>query len=618
MVIKALVDLYETLLEQKQVAPPGWDKQKISCKIILNSKGEIENVVDIREKVTKGKKTNLIPQTITLPKAEIRSINIKPNFLWDNSTYIFGYNPQDPKKAQKAFQAMAKKHHKVLDTCKSETAKAILAYFDTFTTNQLESPKLKEMMKDIIDKPYNYTFCLKGKNIQDMTNDKEIQKAWHNYLETQEKSDNDVYATCSVTGKPHQKIAVLHPKIKGISGGVKAGTNLICFNTKSVSSYGQDDEKGLNAWVSEYAAIGYSKALNWLLNSPHHHTLMENITVVYWSKDNIEPYSECFENTMGFNTFNNNEKKDPLDSIIKEIKKGKDSFFDYDNEILDGNKSFYILGLGASNARCNIRFFMEDNFGHILENIYKHQLRIEIDRPEKITELSIWQLLIRTVKTKDDIKARDLDTLFNCILYNKPYPTSIYINTLQRIFLEKDKDEGKNKIRKIDYGRAGIIKAYLLQNYGNKWKELNRASLNTNCNDKNYLCGRLFAVLENIQHQSKPNLNLTLKDRFFNAACRNPKKALPMAMKLANYHLQKLPTKLRQYMRKLENEILDKIMVNNSKSFPSNLTTEEQGVFILGYYQEKQKGIKIAQQRKTEKEAQKFSSQGNKKGKDKK
>ena len=34
MVIKALVDLYERLLQQKLVSPSGWDKIKISYLVI--------------------------------------------------------------------------------------------------------------------------------------------------------------------------------------------------------------------------------------------------------------------------------------------------------------------------------------------------------------------------------------------------------------------------------------------------------------------------------------------------------------------------------------------------------------------------------------------------------
>lgn len=244
---------------------------------------------------------------------------------------------------------------------------------------------------------------------------------------------------------------------------------------------------------------------------------------------------------------------------------------------------------------------MKDNFRNILENIYRHQLRLEIDRPEKVTELSIWQLLLRTVRTKDDIKSRDLDILFTSILYNRPYPASLYFNTLQRIFRENDEGEGINKKIKIGYTRAGIIKAYLLQNYGDKWEELNTVALNPDCNNKSYLCGRLFAVLEGIQHQAKPNLNQNLKDRFFNSACRTPQIIFPLAIKIANSHLKKLPPKLQLYMHKKEDELLDRITVHQTEGFPANLTPEEKGVFILGYYQEKEVAYKLAAQRKAEK-----------------
>ena len=51
MVIKALVDLYERLLEQKLVAPEGWDKQKIGYKIVLGRDGTLKDIVSIKEAV---------------------------------------------------------------------------------------------------------------------------------------------------------------------------------------------------------------------------------------------------------------------------------------------------------------------------------------------------------------------------------------------------------------------------------------------------------------------------------------------------------------------------------------------------------------------------------------
>ena len=98
-----------------------------------------------------------------------------------------------------------------------------------------------------------------------------------------------------------------------------------------------------------------------------------------------------------------------------------------------------------------------------------------------------------------------------------------------------------------------------------------------------YLCGRLFAVLEKIQQNaSGGNLNRTIKDSYFASACAKPAAVFPKLLKLAQYHLNK-----DEYAKKnniLTGEIMDKLC----GEFPQTLPLNEQGKFIIGYYQQYQ------------------------------
>lgn len=44
-----------------------------------------------------------------------------------------------------------------------------------------------------------------------------------------------------------------------------------------------------------------------------------------------------------------------------------------------------------------------------------------------------------------------------------------------------------------------------------------------------YRLGRLFAVLEAVQQRANPNINTTIKDRYFNSACATPALGVPDA-----------------------------------------------------------------------------------------
>ena len=69
--------------------------------------------------------------------------------------------------------------------------------------------------------------------------------------------------------------------------------------------------------------------------------------------------------------------------------------------------------------------------------------------------------------------------------------------------------------QEIEYERVAIIKAYLTRNKGRK----NLMALDEDLADKNYIYGRIFSILENIQATSNPGINSTIKDKYFNSVC---------------------------------------------------------------------------------------------------
>lgn len=99
-----------------------------------------------------------------------------------------------------------------------------------------------------------------------------------------------------------------------------------------------------------------------------------------------------------------------------------------------------------------------------------------------------------------------------------------------------------------------------------------------------YVLGRLFSVLEGAQQAANPNINSTIKDRFFNSACATPAAVFPILMKLSNSHLRKMEGGKQVYWSKQVGELASKL-----NSFPQSLSLNDQGAFILGYYHQTQK-----------------------------
>ena len=195
-------------------------------------------------------------------------------------------------------------------------------------------------------------------------------------------------------------------------------------------------------------------------------------------------------------------------------------------------------------------------------------------------------MLFETVnqKSKDKTPIPSMSAMvLNAVLQNNRYPATLYTDTLIRIRSEQGN---------ITCGRAAIIKAVLMKNYN--WKEGEKfMGLNEDCKETAYVLGRLFAVLEFIQREANPGINATIRDRYFNSACATPASVFPILIKLKNSHMKKIEREsagTKVYYEKLLTELIGKIELSETmQGFPSRLSLEEQGKFMLGYYHQVQK-----------------------------
>lgn len=441
--------------------------------------------------------------------------------------------------------------------------------------------------KENLAKASNFIFQVSD---VDALEDNDIREAWDKYKQGA-KEDDSTYGQCLVTGRKNVPIARIHPNIKGVRGAQTSGAAIVSFNTNALESYGHDGEQGNNAPVGEYAAFAYSAALNYLIRE-RKCSLVGGDTVVYWSADANPLYQDGFSECMGNDA---GISETDLAAMIEKISKGQRA--DISGVTLSPDEPFYVLGLAPNAARLSIRFFYRNTFGATIAHIAEHHQRMKIVRPswEKQEQIPLWRLLKATVNphSKDPASSPLLaGSLLRSILQGQPYPEAMYQNILLRVFSDQDErgDNGTTTVNKITYVKAAFIKAYLLKNHFERWGEDLTMAVNEDCKALPYVLGRLFSVLEALQEAANPGINATIKDRYFNAACATPGSVFPTLMKLANAHLAKLEKRQQVYYSKKLQALADEIvMPNQGKPIPSRLNQEEQGVFILGYYQETQK-----------------------------
>ena len=458
-------------------------------------------------------------------------------------------------------------------------AKAILRFFASWNPQSAEenaalAPEWEEILKG-----GNLVFCMDGVYAQDVP---EIAQAWDKAYASDERAER---GRCLVTGQ-EAPIAILHPSIKGVVGAQPSGASVVSFNAPSLESYGKEERdkqgQGRNAPVSTYAAFAYGEALNYLLREKDYHCRLGDTTLIYWAEGAEAEYSSAMFGMM----FNDDMEQNDLKGVMEALSSGKTVLW---NKLpLKPTNRFYILGLAPNASRLAVRFFLQDTFGSFAANLEKHQKRLEIVRPafDNRNSLSIWSLLRETANPNSrDKKPPEplVSALMRAVLMNTPYPAELFIQTEIRLRAEHE----------VSRGKAAILKAYFLRNVvelnpdNHPYKEVLQVQLNetTTHLPYPYRLGQLFAVLEALQLKANPGINATIKDRYFNSACATPAVVFPTLIRLAQNHLNKLDGGIKVYYDKMITGLFNAV----EESYPVRLSLQDQGIFQIGYYHQKQK-----------------------------
>ena len=573
MILQSLMQYYESLAEKGKVPCMGWCHAKVSCAVELDEDGQVKAIIPLKVSEMFGKKEVLVPQQMNVPQMVVRSSGISANFLCDNSKYMLGIDSTGTsQRIKECFMAARDKHCSILQDSKGRMAKAIIRYFEQWNPDNADvNPVIKAHWEDLTDGG-NLIFCMESDYAQE---DEEIKKIWNIY---QDNNSGLVDGICLVTGEKAE-IARIHRGIKGVPGAQSSGAALVSFNAPAFESYGK--EQSYNAPVGKKAEFAYTTALNYLLSEKKYTFQLGDSMVIYWAESAQTQYQDIFKSF--FNSSIDNQKE--LEKVFTNLKNGL--AVDIDDVRIDLNQRFYILCLAPNAARLSIRFYYQNSFGNILENLSRHYERMSIVKPEWGKDyLSIQEMLMETVnkKSKDKKPVSNMATLvLRDILVDDRYPTSLYTGVLTRIRAEQGG---------ITYGRAAIVKAYLIKNYNMKEGE-KYMGLNENCNEQAYVLGRLFAILELVQKDANPGINSTIKERYFNSACATPASVFPILIKLKNSHLKKIErssTGLKIQYEKTITELMGKLNIAETQiGFPRRLSLEEQGKFMLGYYHQIQK-----------------------------
>ena len=583
MIINALNRYYEILVEDEKSGIPleGYSSAKVGFALVISDEGKLVDVINLKVEGGKGKK--LIPRILTVPEQKIRSSGIASNFMCDNSTYVLGVdNKGKPERTKEAFEAFKDLHNKVLGSATGRCARAILNFVNMWNHLEAETHKTLKSYLDEIKEGSNIVFRLDGE--KDFThNDEEIRRNWELF---NTKAGDDVCGQCLINGEK-AVIAKLHPPIKNVKNAQSSGASIVSFNAKAYESYGK--ENGYIAPISKRATFAYTTTLNHMLSNPKQKVQIGDATTVFWAESPEDIYVDLaaeFFNPIyiqdGKENKNSYRRDLQIEELVKDVlvkTKSGDKFNEV-NEKINSKTKFYVLGLSPNASRISIRFFQTDSFGGFIEKTLQHYKDMDIikefkNQPDNIP---IWKILAETVPPESREKASTPilgGALMRSILSGGLYPQSLYSSIIQRV--------KSDSAKRVDYLRASIIKAYLSRKgriTKNKLlEEVVTVALNEQTTEKSYLLGRLFAILEKTQIDAG---NETIRARYFTSAMTTPGATFPILLRLAQHHIAKAEFGFVND-KKIEG------VLNEVEGFPAHLNLDEQGLFTLGYYQQRVK-----------------------------
>lgn len=601
MILSELVKLYDRLAEEEEYrsALPrrGMSVQKISFEVILDRAGNLVDVVDAKKTRTippskKGgrEKVVQVPRELVIcGSAHPSGSAATPRFLWDTSAYILGYYTEKSKKSDKdkakarevLFPAYRNYHIAFAAKYGIEDMGlgAVCKFLSSWDPANVPD-EIKEKLEKYAD---NFgAFRILGETTY-VYESAEIMAAWQK--ECEESGTDAPKGVCLVTGAPDVSLAkTLETKIK--IGTTAGGCAFVSFNAAAYESYGKSQT--LNSPISIEAGFKACNALNMLLADRRFNVKLAETTVVFWTEKKTQ--SEDVLAWLLGEAPGDVGAVDPalvqkLNAFWHVVRKtGDPDALKFAGEL---DMPFYMLGIEPNAARIVIRFWHVSTLGDLVEKLRLHHQALSIQKtfesdPDRLT---LRRILVETAREAKGIPPLLSGALLRSVIEGLPYPTSLYQLVLNRVGVSHADDKGKYRVgRKVTYGQAAIIKAFLIRNKG---KEELTMSLNTENKNPAYLLGRLFATLEKTQDEASGGVNAGVGDKFYSSASATPKIVFPTILDMYRKWVKKLSAEKPGraiFFEKLVQEILDSI--DSTIGFPANLSLEDRGFFAIGYYQQ--------------------------------
>ena len=179
----------------------------------------------------------------------------------------------------------------------------------------------------------------------------------------------------------------------------------------------------------------------------------------------------------------------------------------------------------------------------------------------------------------DRILSQQMQRLMACRVDKAPFPPDV-----ERALVEKASHlllyEGENR-QKLLFTACAAVRKYHYDHFKEEWD----MALDKNCSDRSYLFGRLLAIadaVENSAYNTSEDRRETNALRMQKAFALRPMSTWRLLEEKLEPYYKQLNPRLRQYYRKMTQEIADKLPASGG-----NLNQKLDDIYLLGYYHQR-------------------------------
>jgi CRISPR-associated protein Csd1 len=524
-----------------------------------------------------------------IPRRSNRTAQDFPEFLVDKAEYVLGFDAResDKRDANKLERRRVRFRDRIAEALKDPRLSrhaglnAVLAFLENDSKSRVPSLTIWLTQKTETDRKqlesglFAFAYAPDG-GTGCVHEDPNVRAFW-------EESSGDVgrRGQCLVTGRSDVALTRLHAAPKGIPpvADTKGGVPLTSVNKEAFKSYGLDDIGC--APISVDATYRIDAALTRLLDpsypGPDGNPLPQrsirisrDTALVYWSPEDAG---------IDFIASLESGRPEEVEAMLRAPYKGR-------LPALEDAAPFYALLLSGGQGRGVVRSFLESTVRDVARNVHRYFGDTGIRRPFGDPDGTYPLLeLRRSLVFEGDVDRLPPDfavQLYLAILYGRDYPRVILDAPVRRNRIDLLPERGLIRRDRALAARCSLIKAYLVRNL----RQEVPMALDTGRPEPAYRLGRLLAVLDRIQAEALGDVNATIVDRYYGSASSTPAAVLPMLVRRCQHHLGKLRRE-KPGWAVIQEKRLHEVMAGLS-TFPTTLTLEEQGLFALGFYHQRQ------------------------------